>query len=263
MKKTIMAALALPFAVMGCRENNVGCPRVLPIEGAYNVRDLGGYEAAGGKTVKWRTVIRSGDLNHLTDADLEYFASIPVVSYVDFRDSVEIANAPDRRPSTLKHDYLLSIEAGSVIEMKDVRQGNTDDLLTEGNRMFVRQFQPQFREFFRILQEPSNTPLLFHCSAGKDRTGFAAAMFLSALGVDRETVIADYLMSAELVREKYAEEVTRYPEIAPLMTVHRRYIEGAFEVIDNEYGGVEKYLTEQLGVDIRLMRELYLESPDS
>lgn len=259
MKKIVLAALALPFAVMGCKEKNTEYSRVLPLEGAYNVRDLGGYEAADGKTVKWRTVIRSGDLNRLTDADVTYLASIPIVSYVDFRDSTEVANAPDRRPSTLKNDYLLSIEAGSVVEMKDIREGNTGDLLSMGNRMFVRDFQPQFREFFRIVQDRSSTPLLFHCSAGKDRTGFAAAMFLSALGVDRETIIEDYLMSADLVKEKYAEDVEKYPEIAPLMTVHRRYIEAAFEIIDAEYGGVEKYLTEQLGVGIPLMRQLYLE----
>lgn len=259
MKRIILAAACLPFVVMGCKQKATEYTRVLPIEGAYNVRDLGGYEAADGKTVKWRTVLRSGDLNHLTDADLEYFASIPLVSYIDFRDSTEIANAPDRRPATLKNDFQLSIAAGSVVEMKDIREGNTDNLLTMGNEMFVRDFQSQFREFFHILQDPANTPLLFHCSAGKDRTGFAAAMFLSALGVDRETIIEDYLMSAELVREKYAEDVAKYPTLGPLLTVHRRYIEGAFYVIDTEYGGVENYLTNQLGVDIGLVRRLYTE----
>lgn len=260
MKVLFFAAIAAAFALTGCKDSmKQEQTRELPVEGAYNVRDLGGYKGAGGKTVKWRTVVRSGDLNKLTDADLDYFASIPIVSYVDFRDSTEISNAPDRRPATLKHDFALSISAGSVIEMKDVRSGNTEDLLVMGNRMFVRDFQPQFAEFFRILSDPSNTPLLFHCSAGKDRTGFAAAMFLSALGVDRETIIEDYMLSAELLRDKYAADVEKYPELAPLMTVHRHYIEGAFEVIDREYGGVENYLTQYLGVDLDLLRSLYLE----
>lgn len=222
------------------------------------MRDLGGYEGAGGKTVKWRTIMRSGDLNYMTDGDLAYLASIPVVSFVDFRDSNEIKAAPDRRPSSLKCDFHIPIEAGSVIELKNARS-NIENLLGIGNRLLARDFQAEFGEFFRILSDPDNTPLLFHCSAGKDRTGFAAAMFLSALGVDYETIMEDYMLSAVLLRDKYAAEVEKYPELRPLMTVHRAYIEAAFEVIDSEYGGVEKYLTEQLGVDTGLMRSLYLE----
>ena len=261
MKGMIMAATAAAvIALAGCRGNmKQEQTRELPVEGAYNVRDLGGYTGAGGRTVKWRTVIRSGDLNSLTDADLAYMASIPIVSYIDFRDSNEIKSAADRRPATLKHDFFIPIEAGSVVELKDVRSGNTGDLLVWGNRMFVRDFQPEFARFFSILSDPANTPLLFHCSAGKDRTGFAAAILLSALGVDRETIIEDYMLSAELLRDKYAADVAKYPELGPLMTVERRYIEGAFEVIDSEYGGAENYLTEYLGVDPALLRSLYLE----
>ncbi len=260
MKGIVLAAIAAASVLTGC-ENNMKQEqtRELPIEGAYNVRDLGGYTGAEGKTVKWRTVMRSGDLNKLTDADLEYLAAIPIVSYVDFRDSNEIKAAPDRRPATLRHDFLIPVGAGSIVELKDLRTGNTGDLLVWGNQMFVRDFQHEFTRFFRILSDPGNTPLLFHCSAGKDRTGYAAALFLSALGVDRETVIADYMLSAETLRDKYAADVAKYPELEPLMTVQRRYIEGAFEVIDKEYGGVEKYLTEYLGVDLALLRSLYLE----
>ncbi len=260
MKWIVPAAIAAALISAGCKGNmKQEHTRELSVAGAYNIRDLGGYAGAGGKTVKWRTVMRSGDLNKLTDADLEYLASIPVVSYVDFRDSNEIKTAPDRRPATLKNDFAIPVEAGSVIELKDVRSGDRGDLLVWGNRMFVRDFQPEFTKFFSILSDPSNAPLLFHCSAGKDRTGYAAAMFLSALGVDRETVIEDYMLSAELLRDKYAADVKRYPELGPLMTVQRRYIEGAFEVIDSEYGGVENYLTQYLDVDLALMRSLYLE----
>ncbi len=260
MKWIVFTAIAAVIALAGCKSNmKQEQTRELPLEGAYNVRDLGGYTGAEGKTVKWRTVIRSGDLNKLTGADLEYLAAIPIVSYVDFRDSNEIKAAPDRRPASLKHDFLIPVEAGSVVELKDLRSGNTGDLLVWGNQMFVRDFQPEFRRFMQILADPANTPLLFHCSAGKDRTGFAAAMFLSSLGVDRETVIEDYMLSAELLRDKYAADVAKYPELGPLMTVQRRYIEGAFEVIDTEYGGVENYLTEYLGVDLALMQSLYLE----
>jgi protein-tyrosine phosphatase len=82
-------------------------------------------------------------------------------------------------------------------------------------------------------------------------------MFLSALGVDRETIIADYLLSDGYVREKYAELVSHAPGLAPLFQVHREYIAAAFEAIDQRYGGIESYLTHQLGVDMAKMKRLY------
>jgi protein-tyrosine phosphatase len=229
------------------------------MEGAFNVRDLGGYDAADHKTVKWGKVFRSGDLNQLTDEDLETLASIPLKTYIDFRDSAEIAAAPDKRPSSLVHEYLLPIETGSIIDMMKITAENASGLLVEGNKSFVRNNQDVYREFFRIMMDDDNAPLLFHCSAGKDRTGYGAALFLASLGVDRETIIQDYLLSAQYVKEKYAKEVEKYPVMEPLMTVKREYIEAAFEVIDKEYGGMENYLTKNLDVDLGKMKELYTE----
>jgi protein-tyrosine phosphatase len=93
------------------------------------------------------------------------------------------------------------------------------------------------------------------CDAGKDRAGFAAAMFLSALGIDKETIIQDYLLSGIYVEEKYAS----YVNLAPVFTVYREYIEAAFDTIDKEYGGIDSYLSNELGVDLELMRGIYVE----
>jgi protein-tyrosine phosphatase len=105
----------------------------------------------------------------------------------------------------------------------------------------------------------NNTPLLFHCSAGKDRTGFASALFLASLGVDKETIIQDYLLSKKQVEEKYAGFVAENPVLEPLMTVKREYIEAALDLIDKEYGGMENYLTHYLQVDTLKMRKIYTE----
>ncbi len=121
----------------------------------------------------------------------------------------------------------------------------------------MRHCQPQYTEFFKILQGGNNAPLLSHCSAGKDRAGFAAALFLSSLGVDRETVIGDYMLSAQYLKGKYDKEIQAHPELEPLLTVKREYIEAALNTIDKEYGGMENYLTNNLGVDLGKMRELY------
>ncbi|MDD4515208.1 tyrosine-protein phosphatase [Massilibacteroides sp.] len=233
--------------------------RILPIEGAYNVRDLGGYQAADNKTVKWKKVIRSGDLNLLTDKDLVCFEAIPLKSYVDFRHSEEIRSAPDKYPVSIINQFHLPVETGNILSFQKMTPEFAETALVDINKYFVRESQNTYKRFFEILMDGEKSPLLFHCSAGKDRTGFAAALFLASLGVDRETIINDYLLTNECLKDKYADLTARMPILKPLFEVRQEYILGAFDVIDNEYGGMEKYLTNQLGVDLNRMRELYTE----
>jgi protein-tyrosine phosphatase len=232
---------------------------MLPIEGAYNVRDLGGYKAANDKYVKWRMVFRAGDFNKLTEKDLLYFSQIPIRSYIDFRDSSEINRAPDKAPSSLRKEFNLPIDAGNVLDFGKASPEQASTLLIDLNRRFVTDYQKEYKEFFKILMNKENIPTLFHCSAGKDRTGYAAALFLSSLGVERETIIQDYMLSKRCVDMKYADVVKEYPILEPVLTVKREYIEAAFDVIDKQYGGMENYLTKYLGVDLVKMRKMYTE----
>jgi protein-tyrosine phosphatase len=236
----------------------IASERLLPMEGAYNVRDVGGYKTIDGKTVKWGRVFRSGDLNQLTSADITYLENIGVKTIVDFRDSTEKLTAPDSSLSTVINRLEYPIETGSIVVMAQTAEENKQ-VLVDANKIFVTDFQDEYKKFFEALMNENNLPLLFHCSAGKDRAGFATAMFLSALGVDRETIIQDYLLSGIYVEEKYASYVSLAPYLAPVFTVYREYIEAAFDTIDDKYGGVESYLSEELGVDLELMRAIYTE----
>jgi protein-tyrosine phosphatase len=231
--------------------------RLLPMQGAYNVRDTGGYKTVDGKTVKWGKVFRSGDLNQLTADDIAYLENIGIKTVVDFRDDAEKLAAPDMRPSTRINYFEYPIATGSLLQIGSTVEENRQ-LLVDGNKLFVADFQDVYKNFFAALMNENNLPLLFHCSAGKDRAGFAAAMFLSALGVDRETVIQDYLLSGIYVEEKYAATVSAAPYLAPVMTVYRDYIEAAFDTIDKDYGGVENYLRNELDVDLELMKSIYV-----
>jgi protein-tyrosine phosphatase len=125
----------------------------------------------------------------------------------------------------------------------------------------IRDLMPAYSLFFTILADTAKTPLLFHCAAGKDRTGVAAALFLSALGVERSTVYADYVLSASLLEERFSPLVKAHPEFRDMVTVKREYLEASFGVIDDEWGGVESYLAEKLGVNSAALREFYTE-PD-
>jgi protein-tyrosine phosphatase len=233
--------------------------RILPLEGASNARDLGGYATADGGHVKWSMIFRMGDLNELTDADLRYLEQIPIKTIIDFRDSSEIVSSPDKVPASLVNQFSVPIQPGNVIDFHRITPEVAPHILEDINKMLVTDFQSEYKAFFQILMNENNAPLLFHCSAGKDRTGFGSVLFLASLGVDKETIIQDYLLSKKYVEEKYSDFVAANPVLEPLMTVKREYIEAALDLIDKEYGGIGNYLTNYLQVDTLKMRKIYLD----
>jgi protein-tyrosine phosphatase len=234
-------------------------PRLLPLESLFNVRDLGGYAAAGGP-VKWGLLYRAGDLAALPDETRAALEARNIRTIVDFRDADERRHEPDDELATVRKSYVLSINAGSIINFYGARNpGDAEAAMEELYRKLPQAAAPQYRTLFRLLRDRENAPLLFHCSAGKDRTGLAGALILSALGVDRETVIADYLLSGECLRGKYDAFIAEYPASAPFMTVRRNFITAALEAIDSGPGGMEHYLRETLEAEIEALRNQYIE----
>ena len=238
--------------------------RLLPMEGGWNFRDLGGMPTGDGRRTAWGKLIRADGLNGLSDADLAYLASVPLTTIADFRNEHEAAKAPDRLPPSVKRHLHLAItpgrlEAGNPRAIFANPAG--DGFMEEMNRTLALDpgIQAVYREFFSKVQNEENLPLLFHCSAGKDRTGFAAALILLSLGVDRETVMADYMASERHLTGKYDALMAKYPDHAALFMVKPSYLEAALDAIDEQYGGVEPYMREALGVDIGKMKELFLE----
>jgi len=236
-----------------------GAGSVIAAEGMCNLRDLGGFAAAGGRRVKRGRIYRSDDLSGLTESGLGVLAARKIRTVVDFRGGEEVALAPNRIPPTVDRVVRLPIEPGNVIELGRLTPETGPEMMHCLYRVLAREAQAIYRELFALLADSGNAPLLFHCSAGKDRTGFAAALFLLSLGVPRRTVLGDYLRSAELVREKYRRAIEEDARYAAVYTVRPSYLEAAFEVIDREYGGPEPFLADRLNVDASLMRSLYTE----
>ncbi|MEG1684878.1 MAG: tyrosine-protein phosphatase [Bacteroides sp.] len=233
--------------------------RLLPIQGAYNVRDLGGYTTKNHRRVKWGKVFRSGDLNQLTEQDISLLNQIGLKTYIDFRSKKERSVAIDKEADSVEQSIWMPIDAGDMSDMANFDLKRVPTIMPEVYEIIIKHSQDVYKELFRILQADSFTPLLFHCSAGKDRTGIAAALFLSSLNVEREIIMEDYLLSAEYLKGKYDYFTTLYPALAPLSTVDSTYLQAAFDVIDSEFGGVNQYLTYNLGVDIEKMKDLYTE----
>ncbi len=244
----------------------------LALEGAHNVRNLGGYRTTDGRITKSGVLFRSDNLAHLTTADLESLGSLHLNQVVDFRSSSEKQREPDRLPENNSIRAIampVDFSAGTLQAMQGdffSGKGNADagEILIETNRALVRDNTPLFREFIQRVANSNNLPLLFHCTSGKDRAGFATAITLLALGVPKETVMADYMLSNTYLAEAsdarlagLAKRLNRPIEsLRPMMAVERRYLETAFEQMKIEYGSVDNYLREGLGIDAELRTRL-------
>lgn len=245
--------------------------RVLPLEGGRNFRDLGGYETTDGKTVKWGKLYRSGILTNLTADDYEYLRDREIATIVDFRSTKERTNEPDNwRGSsaiTLEWDYEMNWEQefAKLFSKPDFAKQDLVELMDKGYTDLVKQQTPAYRAMFQKLIE-SDDPLLFHCTAGKDRTGIGAALILTALGVDRETVKKDYMLSnktlagvkmMELSEDASEKEKRMYAFFAQLPEdirgamsgVELSWLESAFDEMERQHGSVEGYIEHALDVD--------------
>lgn len=238
--------------------------RHLPMTGGFNFRDIGGYKTQNGHFVKWGKILRSDDLSTLTDADMNYLSNIPLLTVIDYRSQEEIAHAKDKIPASVKNDLTYSISPGNVTSADVIQKMDAtkiDAYMQQINVEFVTDSSAiaQFRKMFAHLQDPTdNTPLLYHCTAGKDRTGMSTALILYALGVDDKTVMDDYLLSNQYIEAKFAKYVEAAPQLKDMFIVKSSFLQSGIDAIKKNYGNVDNFLTQKLDVNIDKFRELYL-----
>jgi protein-tyrosine phosphatase len=238
--------------------------RLLPLEGAHNFRDVGGYETSEGRRVRWGALYRSDKLSELTDDDVAYLSRLSLKRVIDFRSDGEYEREPDRLPAGVVVTRLPIDGSGldpSQIETL-IREGDaeaTAQILVAGNEAVIREFSPQYRAFLLALAEPENLPLLFHCTGGKDRAGFGAALALLAVGVPRDVVMRDYLLTREYTAEITAQQIRRMrlmtlgsvnaEAFAALADARPEYLQAAFDTIDADYGSTQAYIRDGLRID--------------
>lgn len=266
--------LLLVGIAAGCGgDRDAGMPehvkqRHVVLDGAANFRDLGGYATADGRRVKWGQFYRSDALASLSDADLKKLSDLGLKLVCDFRSPAEKSAEPDRLPSVNPPAVLdVSIGAESFM-VKDLREriekGELEGLdlrgmMIEGNRQFATTFAPQYASMFERITQAENRPALVHCTAGKDRAGFASAMILSVLGVPRETVMEDFLLTNHYTKRATDRRLLMMrvfslfridaEKLRPLFGVERAYLEAAFEAIEKNWGDFETYRRDALGLD--------------
>ncbi len=229
-------------------------PRHIPLQGASNFRDLGGYRGHGGKALRWRSVFRSDHLADLSAQDHAALQRLGLAHAVDFRGVGERAALSYDLPGVRQH--LLSIEPTVIQRMQSILGAgqaltaqDTTALMQDTYRGFVHDNAPRFAALLQLLLA-QEAPLVFHCTAGKDRTGFAAAVFLLALGVPRETVMQDYLLTNTLYRPPAILQSHAPQEaLQVLWSVQENFLNAALDMVDAQYGSVQTYLREVLGLD--------------
>jgi protein-tyrosine phosphatase len=249
------------------------------MQGTPNLRDVGGYPAADGRRVKWGHLFRSGQLSSLSDEDVARLAHLRLDLVCDFRREEEQTMDPSRLPeeATSLRRLSLPITPGSQAEMMTAawsapldRAAMFDFMLDINRDLALRQGEA-FRAMFAALLAAEDGRMLVHCAAGKDRTGFAIALILLALGVPDEVVMADYLLSAryfspqaeiDRLRQKYQMESLAAEAILPMLEVHPQYLAAALDAIRQRYPDIHAYLEAELGVgpdEVVELRRRYLD----
>jgi protein-tyrosine phosphatase len=252
--------------------------RQLPLTGGRNFRDLGGYDTSDGRRTRWRRLYRSGVMHRLTDADCTQLLSLGIRVICDLRTPGERSREPTRLPldafDVMEWDYdHRHISFRSQLSSQETLSPE----VVRGCMLKIYRSLPRLlaEQFGGLLQRVAadDTPLVFHCSAGKDRTGIASALILSTLGVPHEQIFADYLLTNSAM-DLEAEHFTRRTgqvgigdeysllqrataEIrAPLLRAYPEYLGAAIAQIESDHGSIANYLIEQLGVSADMQQHM-------
>ena len=240
--------------------------RHIPLKGASNFRDLGGYVGHDGRPVQWRKIFRSDHLAALDSLDLQQLHALGIARTFDFRGVQESQAQSYAWPGIQRHS--LSIEPTVVQRLqaqhlsgKPLSAADALDAMQTTYRDFVKSDSHRFAELFEhLLAKPE--PLLFHCTAGKDRTGLAAALILSALGVSEKDIWQDYLLTNQLYKRNSTGATTLSPDVLKIVwEVQESFLKASLDVIQRDHGGMHNYLSQQLQLSaaaLQKLRDTYL-----
>jgi len=253
----------------------VAASRVPPLQGGRNFRDLGGYATGDGRRVRWGRLYRSGSMAGLTPVDCDYLDSLGIRWICDLRTTDERLSAPSswQQPAAPRYwsrdhatsfgDLRTLLKAGLPPTAAQVR-----DVMLSAYRHLPFEQAPAYRELFKRLAT-GELPMVFNCTAGKDRTGIVAALILDALGVPREVILEDYALTNELLdAHRFANgKQSLLGQLSPevlhaIMGSDPDYLRCAFAVIEERHGCVETYLREVLDIgaeDLNAIRAELLE----
>ena len=220
--------------------------RHLPLEGTHNVRDLGGYVTHDNRVTRWHRLFRSDSLHRLPSTAQAELLSHGVRTVIDLRRTDEVQAAPNVFATA---DRVRYHHVSLLNDTPPVADGPPQPLVTMYQRILDER-QAQVREVLSALAVPEGVPAIFHCTAGKDRTGLISALALGIAGVPADTIIADYALTSTHLGEEFFEETRQrvlqrgrsWEEYQPLLGCPPEYMRTTLAYVETTYGGIEAYV---------------------
>ena len=253
----------------------------MQLEGAQNVRDLGGYRTTHGREVTRGAAFRGDALSQLTPADVTTLSGLRLRTVVDFRLPGEVlVNGEDRLPGSatlvrlpvpgadIGNFYDLIASGDHTRQQAELGQGRATQFMLGVHRGFVadQRQRDRFGIALRMMADGQRgLPLLYHCTSGKERTGWMTAIVLTALGVPHATVVADYLLANDIYQARYFKLGNDLAKtgmmgdpglLRPIMELNPGYLEAAFDEMGQRYGSFNEFMYRGLGMDEQAMAQL-------
>lgn len=249
-----------------------------------NLRDLGGYQTRDKSIVIKGLVYRSDQLTKISPADMKKFVRLNLKNIYDLRTKEEREIRPDELPPNVKYSWLDvladSPQAGPAVLEKLIKNpkeanatlggGKIENLFQNSYRQFITlpSAKLAYHKLFLAFTDRKNLPALFHCTTGKDRTGWAAAALLSLLGVPKDVIMQDYLRSNEYILPAYKKEIDAFVAAGgdkriplAIFGVKKEYLNAAFNEMETKYGSIENYFSKALNINAaqqKAIREILL-----
>jgi len=238
--------------------------------GQHNFRDLGGILANNGRKIRPGLLFRSGDLHSITDEDIKTLTGLGLAMIIDFRSPREFEKRPNREiPGVKEIKHLPIYDAPRDLAATYVEEGNEkgiEQLLIDEYERIILHYTAEYRQFlFEVAHNP-NIPLVFQCSAGKDRTGLATIFLLTAFGVGMDEILEDYFRT-NIFAQAHAREIIGILNsnghngelMRPMLEVRQEYLDAAFSALYRQYGGLESYVYGQPAAEPDVLRDRFLE----
>ena len=271
----IVVAIGAWVMVNPAFPNELAAERVIHLDGTTNTRDIGGYQTNDLRTLRWQQIIRSENLSRLTASDFQKLEEIGVKTVIDLRTDREHDKSPtvwlgDNPPrfhhfpiGDAKNDWFKAQR--KLMKKSSFTEEQALDHMVEGYRMIAEEGPHSYQQLMSLVLDQSNWPILIHCNAGKDRAGVAVTLILEALGVDRETIMDEFLLTNKIGRSEdkavflaYESKnsrgtgrLSRGPSASawfPIVGVQPEMLEAFYASVDEQYGSMDAFLAE-LGVD--------------
>jgi protein-tyrosine phosphatase len=225
--------------------------RHIALAGTFNIRDLGGYATIDGGSTAWRRMLRSDSLHKLDEAGVEALLSHGLVAVIDLRHGNELESAPNPFATRQGVHYTNINLLADLMPRADAVYEDDIDVLLELYVRTIDERRPLIREALEAIASAPEGAVLFHCAAGKDRTGIMAAILLGIAGVQRDLILDDYELTAIQIKPALADYERRALErgqdlrsLHAIMASRRETMSALLDHIDARYGGLTAYLDE-------------------